>query len=111
MRQIIIIKTPRGEAPKEIRQKWVGLMLPCIGKYPILTVQSVLTGESVDCNGDVYGVPQKESLKILAQKHPEAAAWWQSHGFPKPGYVFTFQNDEVMLFKYNPTGKSHDFWG
>ncbi len=89
---IRIISTPPGEAPLEIRQAWVGRVLPL--HYPTqkttLTV-GVLTGPKgffgqlwavlmgrVD-EGSVYLVKAKIAVEILEEARPEAARWWREH--------------------------------
>jgi len=40
----MIVKVPRGEAPEEVRREWIGLILPCIGKFDSRS-EGVLTGQ------------------------------------------------------------------
>ena len=92
MASIRIISPPPGEAPLEIRQAWVGLELPVLGKRPIRYLGSgVLTGPMsfierlmhlitlrlVVKSG--YVVPAQRAVEILEAVHPEAARWWHEH--------------------------------
>lgn len=108
MFKIMIIKTPRGEAPEEVRQAWVGLVLPCIGNFGPDSVCGVLTGEVIDYGLEMYNVWQAEACEILAGTAPAAAAWWRSKGFPKAGRMFTFCEDEVLPLVEN---QAPDAWG
>lgn len=78
--RIKIIKTPDGPAPEEIRQKWIGCVIPA---------RRVPGADSLEeSHGGNYLVPKKESLGILRQVSPEAADWLANH----------FQKDESLLF-------------
>ena len=87
---IKIVKVPDGEAPEEIRQAWVGMILPC---HPIVGYSTwderergALTEEQNLHNRYSYVVPQKEALQLLSDaggKCKEAAEWWKVQGFPK----------------------------
>ena len=105
----MIIKTPRGEAPEHIRQAWVGIVLPCVGKLPSYWSTGVLTGQQVDYGEeDTYCVSQAEACAILAKTQPMAAAWWKAHGYPKPDRAFSFCEDEVMPLQEN---EDQTAWG
>lgn len=90
---IKVISIPEGEAPEEIRAAWVGLVLPC---YPI---EGYLEGEEFEIlsrkpaakRRRCVVIPQTEALEILEKEHPEAAKWWEDHGFPlqdRPNFSF-----------------------
>ena len=103
--RIRITKIPAGEAPLEIRKAWVGLVLPChpyLGFPDSAPDRGVLTGQSASCDScGSYGVsvPQDQAIDILAQFHPEAAAWWRQHGYPNPAPddLFGFENDVIEI--------------
>lgn len=83
---IKIVKIPDGEAPEEIRQAWVGLVLPAhhvvgYGKWKERE-RGALSKEFNARNRYGYSVLQKEALDVLEKKHPEAAKWWRAQGFP-----------------------------
>jgi|SRR3989344_2934935 len=111
MFQIMITKVPHGEAPENVRQKWLHLVLPCTCEDACFAAEGVLTGNIVDYEYDAYYVPQQESLAILAQKHPEAAAWWKANGFPKKGHIFVFSKDEAVILKSREEDDNPNFWG
>ena len=88
---------PAGEAPLHIRKKWIGC-----GELPVSAIHNnggitgVLTGkQSRDHDGIVYSVDQEEAIEILSQTYPEAAAWWNDHGYPKKDQNFCFRQDEI----------------
>src|SRR4051812_26907206 len=81
--RVTVIATPSGEAPKEIRNAWVGLTLPC---YPSSHQSSLLMGVVTrDIRREkksVIIVPQSDALAILEERQPEAAKWWKDRGYP-----------------------------
>lgn len=99
MLTIKIVKTPNGEAPKRIRQAWVGIVLSCIGKFPSDRVVGLLSGKPVKRNQNVYRVEQKTALDALKKKAPVAANWYYKKGFPKPANreLFGFYEDEAKV--------------
>ena len=79
--QIRIVGVPAGEAPLSIREQWVGLVLPLAhgetGPSRLVT-SGVLTGTVADEAGSLgYVVEIEEAMRVLAQKAPQAAAWWR----------------------------------
>ena len=108
---------PAGEAPLEIRERWVGLILPChpIAGFPnkgerekgalsgkettYKDGQPVPDGRVGLYNRCMVSVPQKESLRILALNCPWAANYWYRLGFPKPAPndCFAFGENEVEI--------------
>jgi hypothetical protein len=95
--KIRIVDVPPGEAPLEVRQRWVGLVLPLVegdaGPVKMLA-QGVLTGPRVPAGrwkywwyrltGRVfveagYRVPAIEAVELLAAHAPEAASWWRTN--------------------------------
>jgi hypothetical protein len=96
---IRIMRLPEGEAPIEVRKKWVGLVLPCLG---VNTSENrgfgVVTGKpDGDSAYSRFVVPQKEALDILNQSCPEAADWFKNMGYPKEGMAFGFKVDEAEV--------------
>lgn len=96
---IRIFKVPKGEAPLKIREKWVGIVLPCdpiAGYSDNKTDYSILTRQQVE---KFYGfsVPQDLAIENLEQINPEAANWWKNLGFPKPNEYFGFRLDEAVV--------------
>jgi hypothetical protein len=103
---VAIIRAPIGEAPDWVREAWVGLTLPLghpayevrVRTSGVLTapktmlglVWAFITGRTVVRDG--YLVRSAEAIAILAEKQPEAAAWWQSETprFTCPGQQFLF---------------------
>lgn len=104
---IRITATPPGEAPLEVREQWVGLVLPVAAGYRgpgtfftagVLTgPRSILTtfrdwilgrlGRSVG-----YPVEAVAAVDILAKHHPTAADWWRNArpDLLRPGRKFMF---------------------
>lgn len=90
---IRIIATPPGDAPEEVRRRWVGLELPLaggakgpwfvpvgdvrglsVGPYSFLTsLRGGLTRRWVRA----YLVHTSKALALLGEKDPEAVRWWR----------------------------------
>lgn len=121
-----IIATPPGEAPEEVRQEWVGLVLPLaageIGPRTVPTggvltgprtlfgkLWRLLSGEWLLARGYVIDAPQ--ALMLLAEKAPSAARWWREcapHCW-KPGFLFVFHAEvcvEVPTLRSDWAGSS-----
>ena len=93
MPKMRVIAVPAGEAPRWVREKWVGLELPLNAwKNPtekravgVLTgprsmlgqLWGRLRGSSHRVKG--YAVSVAAAVKILAAASPEAAQWWRSN--------------------------------
>jgi len=98
--RIRIIKIPHGEAPDEIRQKWVGCVLPCcpyFGHFGKGRQHGVLTGVASERDWYAFAVPQDQAIAALEQHNPDAATWWKAHGFPRLGMYFCFDEDEAEI--------------
>lgn len=97
--RIRIIKIPGGDAPEVIREKWVGLELPC---YPILgypdrnTHVQVVSRLKVDRQVRGVCVPIVAALCILEEKDLHAARWFQAANL-KPGESFFFAEDVIEI--------------
>lgn len=104
---IRITGVPPGEAPEEIRQRWVGMVLPlAAGETGARTVRTkgVLTGPRGFWLSLLhlllgwgrpetgYLVDGRTAIELLAETAPEAAAWWLEHASHvlKPGYRLVF---------------------
>lgn len=97
---IRINKVPAGEAPLHIREKWVGLILPCdpyLGFPSSGMERGVLTGMPLYRNRRGYSVPQDAAIEILSHFCPDAAQWWKDQGFPQPDGYFGFAEDEAEI--------------
>ncbi len=95
--RIRILDVPPGEAPLEVRRRWVGLELPLVpgdtgpvrmlaqgvvtgprrkpGKWLCLWYR--LTGRVFEREG--YRVPALQALEALEPVAPDAAAWWRTN--------------------------------
>lgn len=78
--RVRIIRMPRGEAPEWVREKWIGLVLPCVYKEDASVARGVLTG-SIVCYS-AYNISQESALKALEGVSVEAVNWWHDHGYP-----------------------------
>ena len=87
---IEIIAVPNGEAPDWVRREWVGVRLPVLFDGPHdWAVQGVVSGprmwlmqvlhnwlkRPVMQHG--YMVSSPLAIDLLAERSPEAAAWWR----------------------------------
>lgn len=87
---IKIIKKPDGPAPEEIRQKWIGLILPA----------RKLSNTGIEGYEECYRVPMGEGTKALEQVSPEGAAWFIDNNFAT--FLFRLDEAEVVLKKEAP---------
>ena len=76
IRQIRIIKVPRGNAPEWVRQAWVGCVLPDLGPPANGRSFGLLTRTPRNAQG-ASCVPMQIALEILAEKSPDAATWFR----------------------------------
>jgi len=107
---IRIKSIPPGEAPANIRQEWVGLVIPVprrvshrrtfLGtgvlsgpKSRLGALFAILLGRTQREVG--YMVESKTALELLAARSPEAADWWRQNAphFFEPGRPFVFSGD------------------
>jgi hypothetical protein len=92
MQSVKIVRRPIGEAPDQIRDAWIGLLLPLaherrrtwkgVGVLSgphnlILQLWTRARGKGLNVDG--YAVDAKSAVDILAVQHPEAAGWWREH--------------------------------
>ncbi|MCC7387526.1 MAG: hypothetical protein IT431_02030 [Phycisphaerales bacterium] len=105
--KIRIVATPHGEAPESVREAWVGLELPVLGRGRPLTVRGVgvLSGPKTLLGGlgawlrgkggveTGYPVSGAAAIAALEEVRPEAAAWWREHAphVTRAGRVLLFQ--------------------
>ena len=104
---IRIIATPPGEAPEDVRQAWIGLVLPLaageVGPRTMLTggvlsgprhllsaLLHLLLGRTKSRNG--YVVDAAQAVWLLGSHAPKAAAWWHDNAahILEPGRLFMF---------------------
>ena len=100
-----IISRPPGEAPEEVRQAWVGLVLPlAVSGAQTKQTTGVLTrpktflglllallfGRTERQTG--YIVDAHRAVEILEKHAPYAAKWWRENAAPAimPGKRFLF---------------------
>ena len=75
---IRITSRPAGGAPAEIRDKWIGVVLPVINKSNDL-LADVITGKLVTDRIGGYAVLWEDAMSALGSYNPEAREWWQKH--------------------------------
>lgn len=77
-RKIKIIAVPPGQAPLEIREKWVGLVLPIAENVPKIGVETGIFGGEPENTGG-YKVKTEAAISELEIYSPNAAAWWRQY--------------------------------
>jgi hypothetical protein len=94
---IRIIEVPPGEAPRSIREAWVGLELPLAmteGQGRRMEIMGVLSQSPGVTTG--YAVDGRVAIDRLGSQSPEAARWWRENACHVlvPGYqlVFPFES-------------------
>jgi hypothetical protein len=114
MRKVRIIAIPPGEAPQEVREAWVGLVLPIhrglfgykrswrsfgvlsAPKGELARLWAALTGKAEQRTG--YAVNVTAAIRILEVHNWQAANWWKQNTpyLVRPGKFFLFPH-EVCL--------------
>jgi len=122
-----ITKTPPGEAPLEVRNAWVGLVLPLrrgeTGPRRILTA-GVVTGPRSRLGFLVaallrrfepvvgFVIDAAASLEILAEHDASAAEWWRDNApsTVAPGKALLFHAEvcEIVAEPSTPAGGARD---
>ena len=91
---IRIVKRPRGEAPEDVRDAWIGLVLPVLPRYSRLVEGrglgvlsaprswlarrlKTLFGRGPRTRG--YVVDSTAAVELLGNVNPLAAAWWRTN--------------------------------
>jgi hypothetical protein len=91
---IRIVKRPLGEAPEQIRNAWIGLVLPVVPSHPgvlegrafgvlsgprswVARRLAVLFGRGTRRRG--YVVETTVAIGVLETAHPAAAEWWRTN--------------------------------
>jgi len=113
-----IIATPPGEAPLDVREAWVGLLLPLVDedsearasltsgvltgpKSFLSTLGWLLRGRAKRVNG--YRVNALVAIGILEKHAPEAARWWQTHSPSRsPNRLFMFHAEVCEIVADGP---------
>jgi hypothetical protein len=91
-RKVKIIDVPAGEAPLHVREAWVGLVLPIVGRRSFrLWTSGVLTGARTPWGRlwaalrgrwrkrEGYAVDAAEAIRLLALERADAAQWWREN--------------------------------
>lgn len=98
MQRIKIIGVPTGEAPQDIREAWVGLVLPTLGaSEPSGMEAGVLGGEASPENLGGYHVLAGDAVEALRHAGKgEAANWWDDLLFEDEALIFGKQFCELV---------------
>ena len=94
---IKIVEVPDGEAPLEVREKWVGAILTCVRVDTMEHALGVVSHRPSPSRRNVWIVPQEEAISALEKIAPEAAKWWRENGYPRGGGGFTFGESEAVI--------------
>ena len=79
-----IIKRPAGQAPAEIRDKWIGLVLPVIEKTGGGLFRGLITGQPVLDQVGGYVIRWSDAMNALASKSLETKKWWEKNVYARP---------------------------
>lgn len=74
---IEITSRPAGDAPAEIRDKWIGAVLP-VHHRNTGPVANVIGGEKINMTSG-YVVIWADAMHALGSRHPEARRWWEQN--------------------------------
>lgn len=80
MAKIRIVAVPPGQAPEWVRQEWIGLEIP-IAEDTLVPEDSIQMGVKFGKPENVGGYPVETdvAVKILKEKSPKAARWWEEN--------------------------------
>jgi hypothetical protein len=95
--RVRMIGVPHGDEPREVRAAWVGLVLPLApGETGSRPQGPSVEGEKLVW---VYFVDAPAALAILAEREPDAAAWWRENAPERfqPGERLAFAADVCEL--------------
>ena len=95
---IRIKSRPAGNAPAEIRDKWIGLVLPVVEKTTSL-LADVMTGQMVTNRTGGYEILWGNAMEALASRNPETKEWWEKNvgaRFHFPTLIFDEDCCEVV---------------
>lgn len=96
MPKIKILATPPGQAPKWVREEWVGVEIPIPEQESGGIQMGIQCGNAENTDG--YQVETRAAIEALRIKSPEAARWWEYTfllAFP-PRLVFSGNVCEVI---------------
>ena len=93
---IRVTKIPGGEAPLEVREKWVGLVLPVVG-ISSNDVQEVLSLKKTGFRGLHFWCLRSSRSLSLKNTISMRRIGGGTRGFPLPGCDFSIQLDEAEV--------------
>ena len=80
--RIKIKSLPNGDAPTEIKEKWIGMELPCLYYDPYAFLKEPLSGKP-RVGVRAFAVLQAHALQLLSSVSPTAVEFWNSIGYPQ----------------------------
>jgi hypothetical protein len=111
---IRIVRRPDGEAPEDIRDAWIGLLLPVVPSHSRLVERrsfgvlsgprsrlafrfKAMFGRGTSKQG--YMVYTLLAIDILEDVNPLAAAWWKTNvpHMLKPGLCLLFEEECCLV--------------
>lgn len=94
MDSIRIIAIPPGQAPEEVRQEWVGLVIPLAPQETGGFQMGVLGGAAKNVGG--YQVLSRDAFDLLLAKSTFAYCWFVENGFFGSHLVFAREVCELL---------------
>ena len=98
--KIQIIEIPAGEAPKDIREQWIGLVLPVDASPAFETgiQEGVLGGPPALENLNGFPVKFEDAIIALTKTgKTEAALWWENNNIVHGASHLVFGGDFCEL--------------
>jgi hypothetical protein len=101
--RIKIIATPFGDAPREIKEKWIGVEIPCLWYDPSCFLKGLVDKNPREAR-EGYVVLQTHAIEVLSMVSQPAVDWWESIGYPEnERATFVFNVECVKVLKRPPT--------
>lgn len=104
MGRILIKSIPKGEAPDWVKEKWLGLEIPCLYYDPFCQNAGGVISQKLERPEAIYAVLQVQALDALLHVSPDAVEWWHSIGRPRYEMdIFFFDAGCVEVIKQPPS--------
>lgn len=89
-----IVTRPVGEAPKWVRDAWIGLTFPITEPIDPTGDRGVVSLKPSDSNTGGYSVTTDDAFRILGEHNEKALGWWQENA----AYLFVFGKATYLRF-------------
>jgi hypothetical protein len=78
---LLILQTPPGDAPEEVRRAWIGVELP-LNRWentPRLKETVGVLSDRIEGYAMGFSIAGRKAVNALAKQAPDAASWWREN--------------------------------